>query len=263
MAQLFVLQRERNGPHILLTLFLWLCLAFAQGPGEPLGFEDAVVREAEVQVEMATANLTNAIGVPPDIAESFNITAGFDQRILQFAQLVPSAVPQYDQVDFSQALADITPPTGNETSDQIGRRQGRMRVLVVGDSISHCNERGLHLEIPALAMVSIIGSINGVRIVELQLHQHLDHLYEYPIAMIDEYGLLENMNTMIDNARRANPNMRIVIGTVPHRTFIGGRQDLVSMTDNYNRMLKERVPRWGTPTSPVRAFLDLPQLQYP
>lgn len=77
----------------------------------------------------------------------------------------------------------------------------------------------------------------------------------------DEYGLIENMKTMIDNARRAQPNMRIVVGTVPHRTFIGGRQDLVRMTDNYNRLLKEQISGWSTATSPVRGAIYLPQLR--
>lgn len=42
-----------------------------------------------------------------------------------------------------------------------------------------------------------------------------------------------------------------VIGTVPHRTFIGGRQDLVINTDSYNRILKAQGPGWSTATSPV------------
>lgn len=67
----------------------------------------------------------------------------------------------------------------------------------------------------------------------------------------DEFGLLDNMKAMIDNARRAQPNLRIVVGTVPHRTFMGGRQDLVRMTDNYNRLLKEQISGWGTASSPV------------
>lgn len=68
----------------------------------------------------------------------------------------------------------------------------------------------------------------------------------------DDDGLIINMKGLIDNARSSNPNLKIVVGTVPQRTFIGGRQDLVTNTDSYNRMLKEQVGSWSTSTSPVR-----------
>lgn len=48
-----------------------------------------------------------------------------------------------------------------------------------------------------------------------------------------------------------DPNLKIVVGTVPHRTFIGGRQDLVTNTDSYNRMLRAQGPGWSTTTSPA------------
>lgn len=128
-----VLYGGRHRPFGLIAFFLRLCLALAQDFGDPLSFEDAVVREAEVQVEMAAANVTNTIQFPPNITESFNVTAGFDQRILQMAQLVPAAMPQFDAPAFARVLSDITPPAGNATESQVERRQGRMRVLVVGD----------------------------------------------------------------------------------------------------------------------------------
>lgn len=67
----------------------------------------------------------------------------------------------------------------------------------------------------------------------------------------DDDGLISNMKILIDNARRVNPSLKIVIGTVPHRTYIGGRNDLVTMTDAYNRKLKTQVGGWATSTSPV------------
>ncbi|KAK0124775.1 hypothetical protein ONS96_008656 [Cadophora gregata f. sp. sojae] len=67
----------------------------------------------------------------------------------------------------------------------------------------------------------------------------------------DDKGLISNMRNLINNARRARPNMRFVVATVVHRTFIGGREDLVKMTDSYNRMLKSQVREWSTPSSPV------------
>ncbi|KAH6725081.1 SGNH hydrolase-type esterase domain-containing protein, partial [Leptodontidium sp. MPI-SDFR-AT-0119] len=67
----------------------------------------------------------------------------------------------------------------------------------------------------------------------------------------DDKGLITNMRNLINNARRARPNMRFVVATVVHRTFIGGREDLVTMTDSYNRMLKAQIGEWSTPSSPV------------
>lgn len=67
----------------------------------------------------------------------------------------------------------------------------------------------------------------------------------------DDNGLIVSMRNLIRNARAANPNMQFVIGTVPQRTFIGGRSDLVTNTDSYNRMLREQAPSWSTSNSPV------------
>lgn len=88
----------------------------------------------------------------------------------------------------------------------------------------------------------------------------------------DDDGLVNSMRNLINNARRANPNMKFVIATVGklnpsqmsrqaraiftdmskvHRTYIGGRSDLVTMTDHYNSMLKRAVGGWSTPSSPV------------
>lgn len=67
----------------------------------------------------------------------------------------------------------------------------------------------------------------------------------------DHNGLINNMRDLINNARRSNPNMKFVIGTVPQRTYIGGRADLVRKTDLYNDMLKDQVRSWSTASSPV------------
>ncbi|KAH8754080.1 SGNH hydrolase-type esterase domain-containing protein [Diaporthe sp. PMI_573] len=68
----------------------------------------------------------------------------------------------------------------------------------------------------------------------------------------DDNGLVNSMRNLINNARRANPNLKFVVATVEvHRTFIGGRPDLVAMTDHYNSMLKQAVGGWSTPSSPV------------
>lgn len=68
----------------------------------------------------------------------------------------------------------------------------------------------------------------------------------------DADGLIANMHTLIENARQSNPDLKIVIGTVPQRSYIQGRQDLVTNTDSYNKMLKDQVPSWSTSRSPVR-----------
>ncbi|KAM7206560.1 hypothetical protein V8F20_002686 [Naviculisporaceae sp. PSN 640] len=53
-----------------------------------------------------------------------------------------------------------------------------------------------------------------------------------------------NMGVLINNARNAKPNIRILVGNVVHRTFIGGRQDLVDNTNRYNQLLKQNIESW-------------------
>jgi hypothetical protein len=67
----------------------------------------------------------------------------------------------------------------------------------------------------------------------------------------DSNGLISSMGNLIANARRSNPNQIFVIGTVPHRTFINGRADLVTSTDAYNRVVRDRAREWSSPNSPV------------
>ncbi|CZT15047.1 uncharacterized protein RCC_12037 [Ramularia collo-cygni] len=67
----------------------------------------------------------------------------------------------------------------------------------------------------------------------------------------DDVGLLGNMLSLINNTRRASPNMTFVVATVVHRSFLQGREDLVKWTDSYNRIMKARVSEWSTASSPV------------
>ncbi|SMY29189.1 unnamed protein product [Zymoseptoria tritici ST99CH_1A5] len=67
----------------------------------------------------------------------------------------------------------------------------------------------------------------------------------------DDVELVNNTWTFIQNTRRASPNMKFVLATIVHRTFLGGRQDLVRMTDSFNRAMKSKVSEWSTPGSPV------------
>lgn len=73
----------------------------------------------------------------------------------------------------------------------------------------------------------------------------------------DANGLVNSMGNLIANARRSNPNQVFVIGTVPQRTFINGRADLVTSTDAYNRVIRDRASEWSTPNSPVRFHLNI------
>ena len=59
------------------------------------------------------------------------------------------------------------------------------------------------------------------------------------------------MGTFIANARSANPNLKFAIANVPQRTFIGGRDDLITKTDDYNAALAQQIPQWSTTQSPI------------
>ncbi|KAF5688010.1 carbohydrate esterase family 3 [Fusarium globosum] len=65
------------------------------------------------------------------------------------------------------------------------------------------------------------------------------------------YGTIDSIATIIDEARETNPKMKFVVGNIIHRTFIGGREDLVANTDIINDMLPEEVENWSTSESPV------------
>jgi hypothetical protein len=65
-------------------------------------------------------------------------------------------------------------------------------------------------------------------------------------------GLLADMKTIVDEARAAKPDVRILLANVVHRTFIDGREDLVTNTNTYNEKLKAAIPGWSTEKSPVK-----------
>lgn len=68
-------------------------------------------------------------------------------------------------------------------------------------------------------------------------------------------GTLASMKTLVDEARAAKPDLKFALANVPQRTAIGGREDLPVNTDTYNQMLKNAIPTWSTPGSPV-ALVD-------
>lgn len=64
-------------------------------------------------------------------------------------------------------------------------------------------------------------------------------------------GTLDSMKTFVDEARTARPNVKFAVADVPQRTYIGGRDDLPLSTTDYDLMLRQAVPQWSTPVSPV------------
>ncbi|EFQ98504.1 hypothetical protein MGYG_01531 [Nannizzia gypsea CBS 118893] len=60
-----------------------------------------------------------------------------------------------------------------------------------------------------------------------------------------------DMGTLVSNARSVNPSMKFAIATVPHRSYIGGRDDLIENTNIYNNLLPQYITQWTTPQSPV------------
>ncbi|KUN41076.1 hypothetical protein AQJ30_04115 [Streptomyces longwoodensis] len=67
----------------------------------------------------------------------------------------------------------------------------------------------------------------------------------------DENGTLASVETIIDQARAAQPGVDFAVATVPQRSKIGGRDDLITKTDHYNRLLKDAAPRWSKAISQV------------
>ncbi|MFF5728229.1 GDSL-type esterase/lipase family protein [[Kitasatospora] papulosa] len=67
----------------------------------------------------------------------------------------------------------------------------------------------------------------------------------------DENGTLDSVETIIDQARAARPGVDFAVATVPHRSKIGGRDDLITKTDNFNRLLANAAPRWSKSISQV------------
>ncbi|MFJ3816098.1 phosphatidylinositol-specific phospholipase C domain-containing protein [Streptomyces sp. NPDC090056] len=68
----------------------------------------------------------------------------------------------------------------------------------------------------------------------------------------DAPGTLAGMKTFVDEARAAKPDVEFALANVPQRERIGGRDDLITKTDTYNRLLADAVPDWDTAASPVK-----------
>jgi lysophospholipase L1-like esterase len=61
----------------------------------------------------------------------------------------------------------------------------------------------------------------------------------------DAEGTFESMKIFISEARAAKPDIKMALGNIPQRSFIGGREDLPIKTKLYNRMLAAAIPEWS------------------
>lgn len=68
----------------------------------------------------------------------------------------------------------------------------------------------------------------------------------------DAEGTLNSMRQFVANARNANPNIQLLLANVPQRSFIGGRQDLVDKTTQYNNEFPAAVQALDQTNSPAR-----------
>jgi lysophospholipase L1-like esterase len=69
-------------------------------------------------------------------------------------------------------------------------------------------------------------------------------------------GLIGDMGNLVQAAREAKPDLKLLVGNVPHRSFIKGRQDLVDKTNKYNILLRDTLPSWFRWESPI-AYVDI------
>lgn len=67
----------------------------------------------------------------------------------------------------------------------------------------------------------------------------------------DVGGTLASIQTLISNARSVNPSIKIAVANIPHRTHIGGRDNLVQNTDIYNNQLPSLLASMSTAQSPL------------
>ncbi|KAF2151453.1 SGNH hydrolase [Myriangium duriaei CBS 260.36] len=67
----------------------------------------------------------------------------------------------------------------------------------------------------------------------------------------DAKDLLREVKDLVANARQGKSNIRIILSTVPHRTFMDGREDLVDNTNYYNKHIQPLIDSLTSPTSPI------------
>jgi lysophospholipase L1-like esterase len=68
--------------------------------------------------------------------------------------------------------------------------------------------------------------------------------------------LVGKMGSLVEAAREAKPDIKLLVANVVHRSFIKGRQDLIDMTNKYNILLRDRLPNWFRWESPI-SYVDV------
>ena len=63
---------------------------------------------------------------------------------------------------------------------------------------------------------------------------------------------LLNMHLLIEEARKAKPNVKFAVADVPHRSPIAGLEGLDDMITDYNAQLRLAIPEWSGLLSPVK-----------
>ena len=69
-------------------------------------------------------------------------------------------------------------------------------------------------------------------------------------------GLIGDMGNLVNEAREAKPDIKLLVGNVVDREFIKGRQDLVDNTARYNKLLKSTIQSWFRWESPI-SYVDV------
>jgi hypothetical protein len=64
------------------------------------------------------------------------------------------------------------------------------------------------------------------------------------------------MGVLMEVARKARSNVKILAGNMVGRSFIGGRDDLVEDTKSYSIQLKKGSPNWFRYVSPL-SYVDV------
>lgn len=60
----------------------------------------------------------------------------------------------------------------------------------------------------------------------------------------DADGMLRDLKELVHNAQDGNPDIMVFVANIPHRSRIGGRQDLIDETNKANQKLPEAVKKW-------------------
>lgn len=96
---------------------------------ETVDFSSALQVAASVAPELALGNFSNPIPLPTDAPNYKDLS--------RLAALFPP-LPQFIGEPDLGAIADIHVP--ENSSSEVQKRQGGTKVLIVGDSMTHCNE---------------------------------------------------------------------------------------------------------------------------